>query len=97
MILVPRRGSRYQALPGNTLLSRLCLAGDEADPARALRRYESARIARASSVQQGSHARADFNHLPDGPRQRARDDVLRGADPLAANAWLYAHDPFGQN
>ena len=63
---------------------------------RALRRYESARIDRASRVQQGSHARADYNHLPDGPQQRARDEALRAADPLAANAWIYAHDPFAR-
>jgi salicylate hydroxylase len=74
-----------------------CLANGETDPARALRRYESARIDRASRVQQGSHARADFNHLPDGPEQRERDDALRAADPLAANAWIYAHDPFSLN
>jgi hypothetical protein len=24
-------------------------------------------------VSEGSHARADYNHLPDGPQQRARD------------------------
>jgi salicylate hydroxylase len=74
-----------------------CLANGKADPAHALRRYESARIDRASRVQQGSRARADFNHLPDGPEQRDRDEALRAADPLAANAWLYAHDPFSAN
>ncbi len=46
----------------------------------------------ASRVQQGSYARADYNHLPDGPEQRARDEALRVADPLAANAWIYAYD-----
>lgn len=74
-----------------------CLANGKVDPAGALRRYESARIDRASRVQQGSHARADFNHLPDGPEQRDRDTALRAADPLAANAWIYAHDPFSPN
>jgi salicylate hydroxylase len=73
-----------------------CLAGGQENPALALRRYDSARIDRASRVQQGSHARADFNHLPDGPQQRARDEALRAADPLAANAWIYAHDPFAR-
>lgn len=34
----------------------------------------------------------DYNHLPDGPEQRARDEALRVADPLAANAWIYAYD-----
>ena len=74
-----------------------CLAGGQENPALALRRYESARIDRASRVQQGSHARADYLHLPDGPEQRARDEALRAADPLAANAWIYAHDPFSQD
>ena len=73
-----------------------CLAGGQENPALGLRRYESARIDRASRVQQGSHARADYNHLPDGPQQRARDEALRAADPLAANAWIYAHDPFAR-
>jgi salicylate hydroxylase len=67
-----------------------CLADGQADPARALRRYESERLGRASRVQEGSHARAGYNHLPDGPEQRARDEALRAADPLAANAWLYS-------
>jgi salicylate hydroxylase len=70
-----------------------CLASGQRDPAQALRRYESARIGRASRVQDGSHARADYNHLPDGPDQRARDEALRAADPLAANEWIYSHDP----
>ena len=74
-----------------------CLAEDHADPAQALRRYESGRITRASEVQRGSYTRADYNHLPDGPEQRTRDEALRGADPLAANAWIYAHDPFSPN
>ena len=73
----------------------VCLAADPDDPQRALRRYAAERIDRASQVQLGSHARADFNHLPDGPDQRVRDDELRAADPLAANAWLYSHDPVG--
>jgi salicylate hydroxylase len=73
-----------------------CLAGGQENPALALRRYDSARIDRASRVQQGSHARADYNHLPDGPQQRARDEALRAADPLAVNAWIYAYDPFAR-
>jgi salicylate hydroxylase len=70
-----------------------CLAAGPGDPAGALRRYEAARIGRASTVQRGSSTRADWNHLPDGPGQQARDQELRQADPLAANAWLYSHDP----
>jgi salicylate hydroxylase len=71
-----------------------CLASDQADPRQALRSYESERIDRASRVQRGSSARADYNHLPDGPGQRARDEELRSADPLAGNAWIYSYDPF---
>jgi salicylate hydroxylase len=74
-----------------------CLADAPAAPGQALRRYESQRVDRASRVQQGSHARADFNHLPDGPEQQARDEELQAADPLAANAWMYAHDPVSPN
>ncbi len=69
-----------------------CLAAD-GDPARALRRSESGRLARASRIQRGSSTRAEFNHLPDGPRQRERDQALRAADPLAANEWIYSFDP----
>ena len=85
-----------QAFEDAAVLAR-CLAGHPGDPALALRRYESERQVRASQVQQGSHARADFNHLPDGPEQRIRDEGLRAADPLAANAWIYAHDPLNVN
>jgi salicylate hydroxylase len=74
-----------------------CLAADRGDPPAALRRYEAERIERASRVQEGSHARTDFNHLPDGPEQRARDSSLRAADPLAANAWIYGHDPLARS
>ena len=84
-----------QAFEDAAMLAR-CLASGQENPALALRRYESARIDRASRVQRGSHARADYNHLPDGPQQRARDETLRAADPLAANAWIYAHDPFAR-
>jgi salicylate hydroxylase len=71
-----------------------CLADDRRNPARALGRYESERLGRAGRVQRGSHARAGYNHLPDGDAQRSRDKALRTADPLAANEWIYAHDPF---
>lgn len=71
----------------------LCLAGDRRHPARALRRYESLRIARTTRIQQVSHDRARTNHLPDGPEQRARDASLAAADPLVANDWIYRYDP----
>jgi salicylate hydroxylase len=81
-----------QAIEDAAVLAR-CLAADERAPARALRRYESLRIGRTTRLQQVSHARADVNHLPDGPQQQARDQALAAADPLVANAWIYAYDP----
>ncbi|MEU4667318.1 FAD-dependent monooxygenase [Amycolatopsis sp. NPDC023774] len=70
----------------------LCLAADATEPARALRRYESARRDRTARLQTVSHERAHLNHLPDGPAQQVRDASLSGQDPLAANAWIYGHD-----
>ncbi|MQA11701.1 MAG: NAD(P)-binding protein [Pseudonocardiaceae bacterium] len=70
-----------------------CLAEHTHDPARALRRYESLRIARTTRLQEVSHDRAHTNHLPDGPEQRARDAALATEDPLVANDWIYSYDP----
>ncbi|MFI0481410.1 FAD-dependent monooxygenase [Actinomadura sp. 9N215] len=81
-----------QAIEDAAVLAR-CLAEDVADPARALRRYESLRLPRTSRLQAVSHARADVNHLPDGPGQRARDRSFAGTDPLVGNAWIYEYDP----
>jgi salicylate hydroxylase len=81
-----------QAIEDGAALAR-CLAADPADPAAALRRYESLRIPRTTRLQAVSHARAHVNHLPDGPEQQARDASFTGVDPLAASAWIYAHDP----
>ena len=70
----------------------VCLATERDDPGQALIHYESARIARTMRIQQLSHDRADTNHLPDGPRQRARDTDLTHADPLIRNGWIYSYD-----
>jgi salicylate hydroxylase len=70
----------------------LCLADNVADPVAALARYEALRIPRATRIQEVSHARLHVNHLPDGPQQRARDDVLAAGDPLVANGWIYDYD-----
>jgi salicylate hydroxylase len=68
-----------------------CLAAD-ADPAAALRRYEQLRLPRTTKMQQVSHDRGQVNHLPDGPRQQARDAEFARTDPLAASAWIYSYD-----
>lgn len=83
-----------QSIEDAAVLAR-CLAASVADPERALERYESARIARTTRLQQVSHARRDVNHLPDGPEQQARDTALAGSDPLAGNAWIYGYDAEG--
>jgi salicylate hydroxylase len=80
-----------QALEDAAALARW-LAADPADPAAALRRYEALRIPRTTRLQEVSHARAHVNHLPDGPEQQARDASFKETDPLAASAWIYAHD-----
>jgi salicylate hydroxylase len=75
-----------------------CLAAEASDPSAALNRYEVLRKPRTTRVQMLSHARQHVNHLPDGPEQQARDAAFAGEDPLAHNAWIYAHDaeePFG--
>jgi len=80
-----------QAIEDAATLAR-CLSANTADPPAALRRYAELRIPRTTRLQEVSHARARINHLPDGPAQRARDAGFRDTDPLAASAWIYAHD-----
>jgi salicylate hydroxylase len=81
-----------QAMEDASALAR-CLAADRTNPVAALRRYQDARLPRATRLQETSHARSQVNHLPDGPEQRARDQSFAEADPLAANGWIYRHDP----
>ncbi len=81
-----------QALEDAAVLARHLTAGG-ADPAAALRRYEADRIPRTARIQDISHARAQLNHFPDGPDQRARDAAFASVDPLEASAWIYAYDP----
>lgn len=70
----------------------VCLGTESGDPEQALKRYESGRIERTTRIQRLSHARVETNHLPDGPRQQARDAELAGADPLVRNGWIYGYD-----
>jgi salicylate hydroxylase len=80
-----------QAIEDAAVLAR-CLAGDLADPARALERYEAARRPRTTRMQEVSRGRGHSNHLPDGPEQEARDKSFANADHLVASAWIYAYD-----
>jgi salicylate hydroxylase len=81
-----------QAIEDAAVIAR-CLAEDIDDPAAALRRYEEIRIPRTTRLQTVSHARANINHLPDGPQQRERDTRYATQDPLVANGWIYGYDP----
>ena len=80
-----------QALEDAAVLAR-CLTMPHASFQDALARYEGVRLARASRVQTASRKRADSNHLPDGPAQRARDAALVAGNPLTASGWLYGYD-----
>ncbi|GII64863.1 monooxygenase [Sphaerisporangium krabiense] len=81
-----------QALEDAAVLAH-CLADQRADPRAALERYEKIRRPRATRLQRASRDRAETNHLPDGPAQRARDASFAGEDPLTHNGWIYGHDP----
>ena len=68
-----------------------CLT-DGADIPSALARYESARRARTARVQAISRSNGERFHLPDGPRQQARDAAMAASFGLSADIdWLYGH------
>jgi salicylate hydroxylase len=50
-----------------------CLAQDSNEPAAALQRYETIRMARTRELQESAEAAANVFYLPDGEEQRARD------------------------
>lgn len=57
----------------------------------ALRRYESARLARTHLVQRRSRENRELLHLPDGPEQQARDAMLAaGGGDLELLRWLWS-------
>jgi salicylate hydroxylase len=61
----------------------------------ALRRFEAARLPRASRIQAMSAQNKIRFHLPDGPEQEARDAEMatRSTDwSIQAIAWVYGHD-----
>ena len=58
-----------------------CLRERPATWPRALRRYESLRVERATRVQRLSGERREHHHMPDGPEQLARDAALCSRGP----------------
>ncbi|GFE80590.1 salicylate hydroxylase [Steroidobacter agaridevorans] len=73
-----------------------CLAGiSSAQVDESLNRYERLRLPRASHLQSLSEENKRRFHLPDGPAQSERDEVMASGTTdwsLQAIAWLYAHD-----
>jgi salicylate hydroxylase len=64
------------------------------DIAGALARYEALRKPRATRLQEMSAGNRARFHLPDGPEQQKRDDLMKneGDRSLDRIAWLYEHD-----
>jgi salicylate hydroxylase len=64
------------------------------DVSRALERYEAVRKPRATRLQELSAVNRTRYHMPDGPEQQKRDELMAtsGDRSFAALTWLYAHD-----
>jgi salicylate hydroxylase len=64
------------------------------DVPAALARYEQVRKPRATRLQEGSAANRKRYHMPDGPEQQQRDELMatNGDRTFDAVNWLYQHD-----
>ena len=60
----------------------------------ALARYEAVRKPRATRLQELSAVNRKRFHMPDGPEQQERDELMvaSGDRSFAAMSWLYEHD-----
>jgi salicylate hydroxylase len=66
--------------------------GEANQIAAALARYEQARIPRTSEVHRMSRANTTVLHLPDGAKQRRRDEALTAQAKLTDQEWIYGYD-----
>ena len=82
-----------QAIEDGAALASLLRAMPDDVPG-ALARYEAVRKPRATRLQELSAVNRKRFHLPDGPEQQKRDELLvtNGDRTLGAVKWLYAHD-----
>ncbi|OFW97275.1 MAG: monooxygenase [Alphaproteobacteria bacterium RIFCSPHIGHO2_12_FULL_66_14] len=82
-----------QAIEDGAALASLLKATPDDVPA-VLRCYEEVRKPRATRLQEASAANRTRFHLPDGPEQQKRDNVMAksGDRSLDNIAWLYDHD-----
>jgi salicylate hydroxylase len=78
-----------QATEDAAALANCLEPADEHSVEKALQRYEHLRRPRANRILSGSRGREIRNHLPDGLKQRRRDEELAAGDPLRQSAWLY--------
>ena len=88
------QGAAQAIEDGATLTA--CLSAAGPDIGGALGRYERLRLPRTSRLQALSAANKTRLHLPDGPRQQARDaELATGATDWSVGtvAWIYEHDP----
>jgi salicylate hydroxylase len=82
-----------QAIEDGAALATL-LAAMPGDVPGALQRYEAVRKPRATRLQELSAINRTRFHLPDGPEQQKRDELLvaNGDRTFSAMKWLYEHD-----
>jgi salicylate hydroxylase len=84
-----------QAIEDAYVLAECVADASSADVAEALRRYEQVRMQRAEEMQDSSRAAADTLYLPDGDRQRERDEryrTLLDTYPWGHRQPLWEHD-----
>ncbi|RZN00070.1 monooxygenase [Bradyrhizobium genosp. SA-3] len=92
MLPMMAQGAAQSIEDGAALASLLNAMPD--DVPGALRRYEAVRKPRATRLQETSAANRTRFHLPDGPEQQRRDELMAhsGDRSLANIGWLYEHD-----
>ena len=92
MLPMMAQGAAQSIEDGAALASLLDATSD--DVPGALRRYEAIRKPRATRLQEMSAANRTRFHLPDGPKQQQRDDLMAnsGDRSLTNIRWLYQYD-----
>ena len=92
MLPMMAQGAAQSIEDGAALASLLKAMPD--DVPEALLRYEAIRKPRATRLQEASAANRKRFHLPDGPEQQKRDELmaLSGDRSMANIGWLYQHD-----
>jgi salicylate hydroxylase len=89
------QGAAQALEDGATLTACLTHRGGDDHVPEALALYERLRLPRASRIQALSTLNKTRFHLPDGPEQRARDELMAsgGTDfSIKAVEWIYGHD-----